>query len=215
MNAYRSMQLVKWERLLSQIFSDAIPNYCEWRESSHTIHVLNQIGSSDADNHTFFPRSGGLDLCGVTMAHEEGCLETDFDGTRQILKPKKLVFQAFPGAAYEWAYFRIVTDRLNPTGVYPNLDPDYEFEGLVELSPLLYVERSAWDICEYGGQPLPRTARVVTRILKGDFVIFPKASIYNRNSATYDGRHDRLGEEGFRWHISKVIQMLEGVQGPD
>lgn len=42
------------------------------------------------------------------------------------------------------------------------------------------------------GQPLPSIDRVVNRILNGDLVIFNKASLYNANSSTYDGRHSKI-----------------------
>lgn len=66
-----------------------------------------------------------------------------------------------------------------------------------------------WDVGEYYGKPLEGDAGVVIRILKGDFVIFSKASINNKNLRTYDGRHNRLGDDGFKKHIREVIDHLK------
>lgn len=116
------------------------------------------------------------------------------------------MFEYFPEGDFEWAYFRIVTDDLPSSGVYENLS--YNDEELTELSPCNYVERSVWEANEFEGQPLPDSARVITRILKGGLVIFNKASLYNANASTYDGRHSKYGVEGFRKHIIEVIKYI-------
>ncbi len=147
-----------------------------------------------------------MDFTSAIQSYEKGCIEINCSGLISILKPKKLMFEYFPKGDYEWAYFRIVTDDLPSSHVYENLS--YNREELTELSPGNYVERSVWDDNNYNGKPLASNARIVSRILKGDLVIFNKASLYNANLSTYDGRHAEYGVEGFREHIRNVIEHL-------
>lgn len=203
---FRKKYLPKWENLIKSIFNGNVPEHYEWTDMHDVISILSTIGNSEALNHTFFASGGGLDLTDAIQSHESGCIELNFDGLVNILKPKKLIFEYFPEGDYEWAYFRIVTDKLSDSGVYENLSSNDE--ELTELSPCNYVERSVWDANEFNGQPLPSSSRVVNRILNGDLVIFSKASLYNANSSTYDGRHSKYGIEGFRKHIESVIQYL-------
>lgn len=205
-NEFRNEYLPKWEGLVKSIFNGKVPKRYEWMDIEDIISILNRIGSSDALNHTFFPSGGGMDLASAIQSHEEGCIEINCSGLISILKPNKLMFEYFPEGDYEWVYFRIVTDDLPSTNVYENLRDNYE--ELTELSSGSYVERSVWDDNEFNGQPLPSNARVVSRILKGDLVIFNKASLYNANPSTYDGRHSEYGAEGFRDHIKDVIQYI-------
>jgi serine/threonine-protein kinase len=203
---FREKYLPKWENLIKSIFNGNVPQHYEWLTMHDIISILNTIGSSDALNHTFFASGGGLDLISATQSHEKGCIELNLDGMVFVLKPKKLMFEYFPEGDYEWAYFRIVTDSLPDSKVYENLSSNDE--ELTELSPCYYVERSVWDSNEFNGQSLPSNARVITRILDGDFVIFSKASLYNANHSTYDGRHAKLGIEGFKDHIQDAIKYI-------
>lgn len=203
---FRNKHLPKWESLIKSIFNDDVPEHYEWTSIHDVISILSKIGNSDALNHTFFASGGGLDLTDAVQSHENGCIELNFQGLVNILKPRKLMFEYFPEGDYEWAYFRIVTDNLPDKGIYKNLSSSDE--ELTELSPCNYVERFVWDANEFNGKPLPSGARVVNRILNGDLVIFSKASLYNANSTTYDGRHSKYGVEGFRKHIEGVIQYL-------
>ncbi|MEC0711340.1 hypothetical protein P8886_05165 [Bacillus haynesii] len=77
------------------------------------------------------------------------------------------------------------------------------------------MERSYWDLNhlgydEYGVEiPLPQYARIVTRKFNGGaFVIFPKFSAYNHNPSTYDARHNKMDDYGFKQYISKIVEEL-------
>lgn len=203
---FRERYLPEWEILISNIFGEDVPKRFEWTDLNDMISTLKKIGSSDALNHTFFASGGGLDLTDAFKSFESGCIELRFGRMVSILKPKKLMFEHFSEDNFEWSYFRIVTDNLTDSGVYEN--SSRSDEELTELSPGNYYERSVWDANEFNGEPLSSNARVVTRILNGDMVIFSKASLYNANSSTYDGRHSKYGIEGFRKHIEEVIQYL-------
>lgn len=190
-----------WLSILNNIFPVGIPKHCEWNNIDAIINVLNIIGSVNNSNHMFYPDGGGLDIKSSKLSYEKDCIEIH-TGLIDILKPKCLIFESFPDPI--WNYFRIETNELNPSGVYK--ESNYPSEELTELEPMRYVHRSHWDINEYQGEDLPETARVLTRHLKGSFVIFAKASYYNLESSTYDGRHNKMSAVEFRTYIEKATK---------
>lgn len=70
-----------------------------------------------------------------------------------------------------------------------------------------YLEREVWDrgYVEHYDDPLPRNARRVHRLLRGNVMIVCKASIWNDISATYMGQHDALGADGVRQVLEQLI----------
>lgn len=190
-----------WIEIQNKIFPTGIPKNCEWTNLDDIVNVLNIIGSVDNSNHMFYPTGGGLDVESSKKSSESNCIEI-FTGLTDILKPKRLLFESFDDPI--WNYFRIETSELEPTGIYK--EKDYPSEELTEIETGKYVNRSYWDEGEYQGQKLPKSARVLTRHLKGSFVIFAKSSHYNRNSSTYDARHNKMTAEEFRTYIEKTIK---------
>lgn len=210
---FRKKNLKEWDELLGKLFKDKIPECHTWKNITDMIEVLNFIGTNPQCNHTFFPTGGGLDLAGARESVENECIELlFFDKAADIVRPKMLTFQSF-GEPYEWAYFRLDTKELNPSGVYEGLTGQHE--ELTEISPGEYVERSYWDEGYYGYDehdrelPLPDNARVITRFFSGAFVIFAKGSVYNSINATYDGRHSKMTAEKFKSYISNTVDKLK------
>lgn len=189
-----------WIEIQNKIFPIGIPKHCEWTKLEDIISVLNTIGSVDNSNHMFYPTGGGLDMVSSKMSTEANCIEIN-TGSTDILKPKRLLFESFNDPI--WNYFRIETSELEPTGIYEG--KDYQSEELVEIETGKFISRSFWDEGEYQGQKFPQTARVLTRHLKGSFVIFAKSSYYNRHSSTYDARHNKMTSDEFRVYIENVI----------
>jgi len=196
-----------WIEIQEKIFPTGLPERCEWTDRNEIVNVLKAIGSVRNSNHMFYPRGGGLDVEGANISVEENCIEIDTGGLIDILKPARLIFHSFK-AEHQWNYFRLETVELKPSGVYEA--KDYSDEELCELSPENYVSRVYWDEGEYRGEKLPTSARVVTRHFKGSFVIFQKTSIYNKNSRTYDGRHNKMTDDEFRNYIQSAINHLKG-----
>ncbi|WP_238413594.1 serine/threonine protein kinase [Alicyclobacillus sp. TC] len=201
-------QLPLWDALVRSIFPVGVPERSEWTDGASILQILNAIGESKAMNHTFMPNSGGLDLIKALPSHEQSCIELRMDGLPYIVKPQRLIFHSFPDSEPQWSYFRLETGTLQPTGVYDQLASSYEELG--EIDPGEYIDRDYIDSGYYNGESLPSNARTVVRILSGAFVIFSKASIYNMNVGTYDARHERMGDEGFRRYIENVISHLRG-----
>lgn len=192
-----------WLNIHQSIFSTCIPSYAEWKQRNTIINVLNKIGSVSDSNHMFFPDGGGFDLEGAREGRENGCVEIDA-GLVYILNPKELSFVSFDTSC-EWNYFRIECNEIKPCGIYKPGEMGTDFqEECVELENGEYIHRNHWDSKEYQGRPLPNTARLVNRILKGALVIFKKTSIYNDTSETYDGRHQEMGKEAFYGYITEA-----------
>lgn len=207
---FRQKNLVQWEATLKKIFPEGIPAGAEWRDLSTIISTLNMLGSPPSLNHTFTPPGGGLDLSGATISVEQGCIELNLDGIIDIVMPKFLKFYSFPGKDLEWAYFRLETGGIEPSGIYK--DNTFSYEELTELRSGKYVERSYADIGFYGYDecgneiPLPDEARVVSRVFEGAFVTFAKGSIYNAVTGTYDGRHNIMSDQEFFEYIKRSAE---------
>jgi len=198
--SFYEQNIKDWIQIHKEIFPVGIPKHCEWTNLDEIISILNIIGSKEQSNHMFYPTGGGLDVKSASTSTERNCIEI-FTGLTDIIKPKKLIFESFENPI--WNYFRIETSELDSSGVYK--DYNYPSEEVTELSEGNYISRSYWDEGEYNGEKLPKSARVVTRHLKGTFVIFAKSSYYNRHSSTYDARHNKMNSEEFRVYIEKVI----------
>ncbi|PKL82810.1 MAG: serine/threonine protein kinase [Ignavibacteriae bacterium HGW-Ignavibacteriae-3] len=204
----------QWKSFLQKLFSDNIPETQVWTDKNDIIYILQRIGSMHNMNHLFLPHFGGLDLTGCQLSHEEGCIELVFGERVYVVKPATLTFNSFGSDEYGWAYFRLETNTLKPTGVYDSLFSVKE--ELTEISPLEYVNRSVWDDRYYGydengdSKPFPNYVRLVTRLLSGSVVIFAKSSLYNANPDTYDARHNKMSAVEFHEHIEAAIESMKG-----
>lgn len=209
---FEERNLIEWKETIKSLFPEGSPHNSEWYGNAAIIEVLNKLGAIRQLNHMFFPSGGGLTLNGAIYSTEPDCIELLTDGCPNIVKPQKLSFHFFGDEKYEWAYFRLETGILSPSGVYKDND-DFQYEELTELKPDKYVDRKYWDAGYYGSnengeKPLPKTARVVTRYFRGAFVIFATASIYNHTSSTYDARHNKMSSQKFEQHIQAAIEHL-------
>ncbi len=194
----------RWTDLINSIFPHGAIHKATWTQIDQIVTILNVIGGVDNCNHTFYPRGGGFDLTGSGRAAEVGCIELLGAGTTTIVKPGKLTFYAF-GSDPQWYYFHLETETLNPSGVYESSNGKYE--ELCELYPGEYEERYVWDQGYFGEDDkgrelrLPAVARPVIREFNGSFVIFGKYTDYNKDTSTYDGRHNRGTTEAFSQYI--------------
>ncbi|MBS1779714.1 MAG: hypothetical protein JST70_10350 [Bacteroidetes bacterium] len=205
---YKEDNINYWIAAIDNIFPEGVPERKQWRDLKSISKILSAISAIPDLNHTFFPSGGGLDLDGCILSKSErGCLELNF-GVSHIVKPNILYFESF-GGDYQWNYFRLELDALQPIEEDAK---DYFDEELTELSPGEYVEGYHWDDKSYDGEPLPATARLVIRVLKGAFVIFRKTSVYNTTHGkldAYDGRHNNMSADEFRNHIKEYKAAYE------
>lgn len=207
---------IQWQEVQKILFPSILPTRAIWEDIEDIIRVLNILGKIDGLNHMFYPEGGGMDLVGARIGREPKTIELIVDRNGKVVdlvKPRRLIFESF-GFDTEWNYFRLENEDLTPSGVYESLV--FNHEELLELSPLVYVDRVYSDEGSYNGNPLPKTSRIVDRHFKGDFVVFQKFSKYNRITVTYDGRHNKLNTDEFRRYIAeKVKEVKSALNSPE
>ncbi len=212
---FEAKNIAQWKELNEFLFTDLIPSEAIWEETEDIIKVLKLLTKQKNLNHLFFPDGGGHDLIDARISNEPGCIEIEFpsiynERTVHIIKPKRLIFQTFKNI-YEWNYFRIETEKLDPVDpAYYNgvSDQTYEilYEEVLEVLPGKYVPIYAIDEF-YQQNPNHKYIRnySVSRWVEGVFVIFGKNSPYNNIGATYDGRHNKMDKSEFRGHVQNLI----------
>lgn len=201
MSDSNSRNLREWVSIQSRLFPAAAPQRALWTGIDEICAVLRLAVDSKNLNHMFIPTGGGMDLTKVEFAAEPGFIRLEL-GMEFILKPRCLNFEAF-GPGSPWNYFRLEAEQVSPTGIPGAVTLDEMEELLCELTPGNYVSSSSLDEGEHDHAPLPKTARLITRALKGAFVIFAKRSWYNLVPGTYDARHQLMSAEEFRNYIAR------------
>jgi len=207
---FREKNLKEWEELLNTIFNGLIPESRYWTEKKDIIKTLYFLGRNPDVNQTYLPDGGCLNLKRGEDSSEADCLDLHFvDNPVCILKPRVLIFQSF-NRAYEWAYFRLETEALEPSGWYENLTGIKE--ELTEISPGDYADRKYWDLGSYeydetGREiPLSSKARIIIRYFSGSWVIFAKGSPYHEMSVIDDGSYSKMTNEGFKEYIGGKVR---------
>lgn len=204
-NDFIQRNLTEWFEIQNLLFPYSTPNSVEWRNNYDIINILNLIAERESLNHMFYPSGGGNDLIRVEPAAEKGFIALiAYERCAEILMPKKLSFESF-GHDPEWNYFRLECETIEPIKISGPINNSTMEEYMVEIAPGNYAPPDCWEISEYQGKPLPETARVVSRYIKGSFVFFCKSSTYNRISQTYEAWQN-VGEDEFRKLIAKFAQ---------
>ena len=195
----------QWEQCLVRVFPTAIPTSASWTDMDAIVAVLNQF-CAESVNHTHLPDGGGMDILKVARAREDNCLELhDAPSCAFICRPSILALEHFPESPWN-SFFLLETAPLKPSGVYERHPRPYE--ELLELPGGEYVERSCLDAGYIGHDesgdeiPIPDPHRLVTRFFSGKFLMVAKASLWNQDSATYDGRHSQMTPAAIRGVIA-------------
>ncbi len=200
---FHKQNAIEWNELTQKLFPLGAPSQTTWSDLDAICAVLSEVAKVPALNHMFYPNGGGNTITNVSRAGEDGMIELHI-GYRvaEILKPSKLTYESF-GNDTNWSYFRLEAEPIEASGVDGAMDSDNSRETLTEIEPGLYVSYRHWDENEFNGETLPKSARLVSRYLKGAFVFFSTSSAYNGDSSTYDGRHNKMTEEQFRNYIKR------------
>ncbi len=209
----RNSNLAEWKEILQEIFKGPIPGRRAWTEKKDIIRTLYFLGRNPELNRTYLPDGSRLHLKRGEDSAEPDGLDLHFvDHPVCIIKPRTLTFQAF-GQDYEWAYFRLETKELEPSGWYPNLKGIKE--ELTELSPGDYADRKYWDLGSYeydetGREiPLSSRARIVFRYFSGSFVIFATRSAFHEIRLADDESPSTMTEEALNILIGPMVNSLE------
>lgn len=200
-----------WVRSISTVIGSPPASSTTWQRRSDIVNALSPIMGSNR-NHALLPDGGGMDIDGIAVSQESGCLDLLL-GRRTIyrVKPRNLVLEWIDSNPAE-SFFLLELNELGLSGAYPE---DEEDEGRTRrLAMEEYVEtgdgevygRSAWDDNETpDGRPLPDDAKLVVRLLRGKVLFVTKGSIWNGNPGTYDGRHSNMTSARIREIIESVI----------
>lgn len=198
---FHTQNLIEWTELTHKLFPFGAPTRTTWFEIDAICLVLYEISKVSSLNHMFYPTGGGNTITGVSRAAESGMIALHIgEKSAEILKPAKLTYESF-GKDTNWSYFRLEVATILPIGIKNSLDSDGIREELTEITPGEYASFNCWIEDEFKGEPLPESARPVSRYLKGSFVLFSTRSTYNRTPETYDARHNKMNEEEFRDYI--------------
>lgn len=200
---FHTRNLTEWTELTHKLFPLGAPTRTTWSNIDSICAVIDQIAKVKALNHMFYPTGGGHTVTGVSRAAETGLIALHVgEKSADILKPAKLTYESF-GADMRWSYFRLEAAPLHPTGIAKSLGLDGISEELTEIAPGHYDSYACWQYDEFKGEPLPESARPISRYLSGTFVFFSTRSVYNQDAATYDARHEKMTEEEFRNYIER------------
>lgn len=176
-----------------------------WSKLMDIIQALDGIVGENR-NHTLLPDGGGYDFKDVKLATEDGCLDfVPFTGTRYRVRPASLHLEVIASDMIQ-SFFLLELGELKPWGVYPPPEPSEGSqirwrEELLEVSPGKYVSRYTGA----DGGELPEDARPVNRYMAGKLLFVAKGSIWNRSSATYDGRHAKMSAAQIRAIIEAAL----------
>ncbi|WP_156936452.1 hypothetical protein [Mesorhizobium sp. LNJC384A00] len=206
MSDFEANNLRAWEAAIKSAFG-AAPESATWTDIYAMIDVLQPFMGFNV-NHAMLPGGGGLDVDVVTHSRETGCIRFD-TGERSfyLAKPRKLSF-GYVARSPANSFFLMELASLKPTDVYESVRS--ESEQLVEVDDE-YLDYSIWEHGVLGfeddGQeiPLPDDASVVVRLLRGNVLIVAKASLWNGDTSTYDGRHDHMDAEQVRAIIERSL----------
>lgn len=213
LSAFHARSLAAWTHAVDTIDPDDSTSKA-WTSRSAIITALEPFMGLN-NNHAHLPSGGGHDFTSVGLAREPGCIEFGIgSSTAYIVKPKRLTLERIEEAVQE-SFLLLELDDLSPSGAYEADDDDDEdgtsrfiiehgSEELLEVAPGEYVERGVWDRGYLGHdaqgreRPLPRSARLVVRWLRGKILLVAKGSLWNGDSGTYDGRHNRASSTAIR-----------------
>jgi len=190
----------QWREVSEKLFPLGQPSRAEWEGRTQICTVLKLASKAKALNHMFYPTGGGMTLKDADVAPEEGMIQLCVsDKMFDLCAPARLVFEPFPGKP-EWNYFRLELRQVRSV-VNPDRPFDDSSEEITEIEPGCYVPLNSWFENEHNGKPLPDSARRVERFSGGSIVLFSTTSPYNRDSATYDARHNTMTTDEFRAYI--------------
>lgn len=181
------------------------PDTATWTDPRSIVHVLEPFLKKNLD-HAMLPGGGGLDLEGISLSRESGCLDL-FSGERSsiLVSPKSITFEYIFWAPSE-SFFLMDLYELDPSGVYESVASESE--------PLLEIDGEYRDYAEsergfigYDTEgieiPVPEDARLVFRKLRGKILIVAKSGCWNSLQDTYDARHVTMTSYQVREFIEK------------
>ncbi len=215
-----------WESTIRRCFGGNPPLSLNWSDPKDIIQQLTPFMGLNR-NHTLLPGGGGNDMESIDFAKEEGCLEFCLTSRFvSVFKPDVLHFEFFPKSqlnsfflleakeiprSQRGFFFFFFGTKNFPSSGGDDHKNDLSYEEGGESNPQDDIERFDYDpetIMDNDGEGEPglkKTNHVVSRYLRGRFLIVAKKSIWNRTCATYDGRHNNMTVQQIRERIQDAI----------
>lgn len=190
----------QWNRLKTMLFGEHLPKSCSWENTNEIVKVLNTVTKFLTYNHMFLPGVGGSDFAQAQLAEESGFIYINDGAFTYLLKPKILYFQSFE-VNNRWDYFLLELEEIQPIIIRANRSYEELFAYYDSISEIIEFE-------EYDGYKDSNKKRVF-RYFEGKFLLTSKSGLYNRISATYDGRHNDTNPENFRKYIQNSANILQ------
>lgn len=228
---YRARTRREWSEAVEAVATDSSSTV--WTQPYAIMDAIAPF-LGEGRNHGFFPAGGGNDFTAVRPSSEAGCIELSVGELAYIVRPHRLRLERFADDLPE-SFLYLELGELEPSGVYERDDDEEDLESvtdpalrrslkrmrdseeLVDMGGGHYLEREVWDrgYVDYYDDPLPRHARRIHRLLRGNVMIACKAGIWNGISATYMGQHDELGADGVREVLERLIARRDGDSADD
>lgn len=198
----------RWSEALKATFPKNVPASAAWTDPREMVHVLSPF-CGQAVNHTMLPRSGGMDILKISYDDAKGLIEL-WPNARvaYVARPQTLEFRHVEASPVD-SFFMLTNASLDPSGVYEDFTGNYE--EILELPDGEQMDRSHLDLgyighTENGEEiPLPDEYRLVCRYLDGKFLMVAKSSLWNRVTATYDGRHNKLSADEIQKQLADAL----------
>lgn len=205
MSDFQTRTRAAWKAAVSSTFSAPTPGSASWTEIWDQVRVIERFMGI---NHALLPGGGGMDIQKISFSRENGCIELHTsERSLYVARPRLMEFE-YVSQSPEESFFLLSLLPLKPTDVYEEVRS--ESEALLEIEDE-YLDYSIWDrgFIEYDERgyeiPIPADARLVTRLLRGKILLVAKASLWNSDTATYDGRHDHLTAGDIRAMIERAL----------
>ena len=194
----------QWIQSMSAIFGSSPPPSAYWGSVDMCVDFIAPfIGRSD--HRCFLPTGEAVELHDVDRSYESGCIEFKTSTNRTLIgKLSALRFEHIRGAPLE-SFFLLELGQLSACSL---ATARADFETLIELAPLRYVDAEGFDDADDCDSKVDRSAksRRLTRWLGGKMLITSKSSSWGNAGTTCDDRHNFLAAPTIKRMIVDTLQ---------
>ena len=197
-----------WIGLNEQLVPESI-NRATWTDVGHIEAVLKAIAAATGIHHALLPDGGGQDLEGVKRLEGELFLDVG-DGVDIHVRPRALHFCRYASAPESNFFYLELSALPRPVG-----QPESKRRSLIET----YTRFSDGTLAapdhyfdgQWEGKPIPEGTTSVRRAYGGAILLVMRASPYNRDPGTYDGRHSKAQFDDFVRHYESEYVAPDNV----
>lgn len=197
-----------WNKAVDEALQDDVSSMI-WTEPEAIKNTLEHfIGSNLC--HVLYPTGGGLDWDHTAHTPEDGCLAMATSARHvDVFMPAKMTLEKISEDTLQ-SFLLLELKSLAADPI--EAKPSRERQELLEVPGQGYLERWHWDAGYIGHDEqgreiaIPEDARLVSRWLRGSFLLTSKASLWNADPSTYDARHSRMDTSEIRAAIENAIR---------